>query len=277
MAWPKGLTHLLEDTVKTKRGLMKSGRVGWFCVGVVVTLGAIGAVSYASAQGDATIKVCANKSSGVMRLLTKGTCRKNETSLSWNKLGPQGLAGEKGETGSAGPKGDAGAAGPKGDSGTSGQNLFAIDAAGVTLGPVRGLDGSVATVEIAGLLWHLDLQLPYFWSDQGSSGFYQDPSCTNPYIVLNAGARPSSQLVTIDYGADSDYQASDKAYQISGSAMTFSGRAVYVGQINTSTNLPECLALTQSQKTNYDVRNRIYSGTEIQKPSYETPVSIVSR
>jgi hypothetical protein len=61
-----------------------------------------------------------------MRYISKGACKKTETSLSWNQVGTQGLpgtagpAGAKGETGAVGPKGDTGTAGLKGEAGTAG-------------------------------------------------------------------------------------------------------------------------------------------------------------
>jgi len=251
---------------------MKSGRVGWFCVGVVVTLGAIGAVSYASAQGDATIKVCANKSSGVMRLLTKGTCRKNETSLSWNNLGPRGLAGEKGETGSAGPKGDTGAAGTKGDSGTNGQNLFAVDANGATIGPVRGFHSSNATVEVDGFLWALDMRKSNnFTSNLGEALYYSDSACTQPFIMLPLGYVSAPQLTAIDYGLNDVNDAADKAYRSTGDPLTFSGRSVYFN------NNGLCSALTTLQKTGMDVTSRLVVASEIPKPRYEAPVKVVTK
>jgi hypothetical protein len=102
---------------------MKFNRLGAFTLGVVITAVSVGAVSLTSAAGDATIKACANKKTGAMRYISKGACKKTETSLSWNQMGPQGLsgnAGAKGDTGIAGPKGDAGEAGPSGIAGIAG-------------------------------------------------------------------------------------------------------------------------------------------------------------
>ncbi len=96
----------------------KSFAIGFACAAL-----SLGAVTYANAAGDATIKACANKTTGVMRYISKGSCKKTETLLSWNQRGSQGLpgaTGAKGETGAAGAKGDAGAAGAKGDAGAAG-------------------------------------------------------------------------------------------------------------------------------------------------------------
>ena len=100
---------------------MKFNRLGAFTLGVVITAVSVGAVSFVNAAGDATLKACANKKTGVMRYISKGSCnKKTETSLSWNQLGPQGLSGSAGTNGTAGAKGDTGAAGAKGDTGTTG-------------------------------------------------------------------------------------------------------------------------------------------------------------
>ena len=105
---------------------MKFNRLGAFTLGVVITAVSVGAVSFVNAAGDKQLKACANKKTGVMRYISKGKCKKTETSLSWTQMGPQGLpgssgaAGAKGDTGAAGTKGDTGAAGAKGDTGTTG-------------------------------------------------------------------------------------------------------------------------------------------------------------
>ena len=94
---------------------MHLNRLGTFTLGVIVTAASIGLVSFANAASDVTLKACANKTTGVMRYIAKGSCKKSETSLSWNQIGPQGLAA----TSVAGAKGDTGAAGAKGDTGAT--------------------------------------------------------------------------------------------------------------------------------------------------------------
>ena len=89
----------------------KSFLIGFACAAL-----SLGAVTYANAAGDKTLKACANKTTGVMRYISKGSCKKTETSLSWSQMGPQGLSG------STGAKGDTGAAGTNGTNGTNGQN-----------------------------------------------------------------------------------------------------------------------------------------------------------
>jgi len=94
---------------------MKFNRLGAFTLGVVITAVSVGAVSFVNAAGDATIKACANKTSGAMRYISKGSCKKTETPLSWNQMGQQGLSGATGPTGSAGTSGSQGTKGLTGD------------------------------------------------------------------------------------------------------------------------------------------------------------------
>lgn len=68
---------------------MKITRFGAFTLGVLITAFSVGLVTYASAAGDTTIKACANKKSGAMRHISKGSCRKTETSLAWNQMESQ--------------------------------------------------------------------------------------------------------------------------------------------------------------------------------------------
>jgi hypothetical protein len=99
---------------------MRFNRLGAFTLGVVITAVSVGAVSFVNAAGDGTLKACANKTTGIMRYIARGSCKKTETSLSWNQVGAAGVAGAKGDTGAAGAKGDTGAAGAKGDTGAAG-------------------------------------------------------------------------------------------------------------------------------------------------------------
>ena len=102
---------------------MKFNRLGAFTLGVVITAVSVGAVSFVNAEGDATLKACADKKSGAMRYISKGSCKKTETALSWNQMGLQGATGapgEKGDTGAPGAIGDSGAAGGAGTTGNAG-------------------------------------------------------------------------------------------------------------------------------------------------------------
>ncbi len=127
-------------------------RAGAATVGVVALRGVGGAAALAADPGPSgrQIYACVNKGNplgstqGRIRIVSEpGLCRRNETPLSWNQLGPAGPTGPQGpqgETGAQGPQGDTGAPGPKGDTGPQGPQgadavrLFArLDADGSVL------------------------------------------------------------------------------------------------------------------------------------------------
>lgn len=58
-------------------------------LGALATTISLGAVQYVAASSDSTITVCANKSTGAMRLLDKGSCKKSEREVTWYKQSPQ--------------------------------------------------------------------------------------------------------------------------------------------------------------------------------------------
>jgi hypothetical protein len=75
-------------------------------VACAAALGA-GGWAFAASKRSNTIKACANRHSGVLRLASH--CRRNERKVVWSKVGPPGV---QGATGPQGPAGAAGAAGP---------------------------------------------------------------------------------------------------------------------------------------------------------------------
>ena len=84
-----------------------------FKLSVVVAAGLLlcGASGYAIAQsgsaGPKTIKACAKKNNGALRLGKK--CRKGERRVTWAARGPGGLPGPAGQPGAAGQDGEQGA------------------------------------------------------------------------------------------------------------------------------------------------------------------------
>ena len=89
-------------------------------VGVLIgaTLGGVGGVI--AATDTSTINACANKTTGVLRLLAKGKCTAKEDKVTWNQAGPAGPAGP---AGAAGAKGDTGATGARGATGDQGDTV----------------------------------------------------------------------------------------------------------------------------------------------------------
>jgi hypothetical protein len=124
---------------------LKSFALGFGCAAI-----SLGAVTYVSASSDKTIKACANKKTGAMRYIAKGACKKTETSLSWNQIGPQGSPGAPGPAGvngTAGAKGDTGTVGLRGDTGAAGASA----PTGFTARSVCGSNGtSLCTIGAQG-------------------------------------------------------------------------------------------------------------------------------
>ncbi len=94
---------------------MKVRLVAAFLMGALVAFVSLGVVHIADARSDSEIRACANKKSGVLRLLRKGSCNKAEREVAWNSVGLAGPQGARGEKGEQGPKGDIGAIGPSGN------------------------------------------------------------------------------------------------------------------------------------------------------------------
>ena len=143
---------------------IKSFAIGFGCAAL-----SIGAVTYASAASDATLKACANKTTGAMRYIAKGSCKKTETSLLWSQMGPQGLPG---------------ATGPTGVAGTNGQNFHVIDATGRDLGIALSSSATTANIMFEGGIWQLSNTGYNQYQIQGDfypSGSYIDSSCVTPY------------------------------------------------------------------------------------------------
>jgi len=263
-----------------------------FVIGFGCAALSLGAVTYANAASDATLKACANKTSGAMRYISKGSCKKTETSLSWSQMGPQGLsgsAGAKGDTGAAGAKGDTGAAGSNGTAGTNGsngQNFYAVDATGKTLGPVishcDGCNGdSVVGVLIDGKNWSFETS-HFFISNpepQFSAFAYKDSSCSQPWFVISNSMAPNSQEVRFDYGTSATFTTTSKAFSVVNTVVSWTGRSVYYWDWNSQTTRSNriCRTYTDGQKTTLAATSSLYEAVELTKPTYTAPLTIVAR
>jgi hypothetical protein len=78
-----------------------------FSLGALAATISLGAVQYVAASSGSTITACANKSTGAMRLLSKGSCKKTERKVMWNQQGIQGQTGAQGVQGVQGVQGPA--------------------------------------------------------------------------------------------------------------------------------------------------------------------------
>ena len=250
----------------------KSFLIGFACAAL-----SLGAVTYANAAGNGTLKACANKTTGVMRYISKGSCnKKTETTLSWNQMGPTGLSGSAGTNGTAGANGTNGSAGAKGEVGPAGQNFHAIDATGKDLGIITQGNASEVTVYSEGGLWP--------WQTQAYAGnndvyFFRDSSCTVPlatntnavYVAASQFAFPPNNRWILAKSAQS---LPTVAYQASGQAFDLKSlSAVY----QWSTSRQTCTS--RNPTTMFDGDENVYATdlTTVSLPTYTAPLTIVAK
>jgi len=177
---------------------MKFRPIPIFIAGAVFSAGVIGTTTWLRAADDNVITACANKKSGVLRYLTKGSCnRKTENQVTWNKTGIPGPAGAKGDSGAKGETGATGAAGAKGDTGAIGKNIRVIDAAGRDHGLALGTYNAGNGVDILfeGGIWTLN-------NTTGNNkvsgnivfpGTYSDSGCTKLLWLSSDGQLSNGQ------------------------------------------------------------------------------------
>jgi hypothetical protein len=241
---------------------MKFNRFSAFTLGVLVTAISVSAVTYVNASSNSTIKACANKKTGAMRYITKGACKKAERSLTWNQMGPQGLAGP------------AGIAGEKGSPGTDGQNLYAVNAEGKTLGPAVSADNDNVTVLIDGQLWVLNTQSAYVTTPLVMGYYFRDAACSIPLAMGgrdDVGFKPN-QTLGLFYGTQTTYNSAIKIYKKTGVGLTFSSQANVYKLDGT------CSALTLSEKISRDLDGSLWELSEIStRPDFSWPISVVAR
>jgi hypothetical protein len=252
---------------------MKFNRLGAFTLGVVITAVSVGAATYANAAGDKTLKACANKTTGVMRYISKGSCKKTETSLSWNQMGLQGLPGTAGTNGANGTNGSAGA---KGDAGPAGQNFHAIDATGKDLGVITQGNASEVTVYSEGGLWP--------WQTQTYAGnnyvyLFRDSSCTVPLATnTNAVYVAASQIV---FPSNNRWILAKSAQSLPTVAYKASGQAFDLMSLSTvyewSNYRQTCTS--RNPTTMFAGNENIYATdlTTVSLPTYTAPLTIVAK
>jgi hypothetical protein len=259
-----------------------------FVIGFGCAALSLGAVTYANAASNGTLKACANKSTGAMRYISKGSCKKTETSLSWSQMGPQGLpgaAGAAGTSGTDGAKGDSGTAGSNGTAGTNGtngQNLFLVNSDGSEVGQIASTSGTSATVMFDKSLWDVDLLTGLI--NTSARTYWIDAACSLPvaYVssatigVSNIGVPAPTQLVVVDIGFNGSYDSTDKVYKMTGIGLSMASRNNVYRKGNTGT----CDEWTASEKTMFDT---VYKGgtfalTEIlNRPTLIAPLRIVAK
>ena len=231
---------------------MKFNRLSAFTLGVIITAASVGAVTYVNAASNATLKACANKTTGAMRYISKGSCKKTEKLLSWNQMGPQGA---------------------------SGQNFHVIDAAGRDLGPAVGLSdlGQAAIITYEGGLWNLN-SFSNFPSGVLSAyvQFYSDSACTA--VLLQVGEK--MQSMARGWNEDID---NPKFWKLAGDSFLMSSKVVY-GKVRAGVSPNYTYPCTPSTDTSF--RPYFFEGagdprlsavTEVTPPAYTAPFTIVAK
>ena len=252
---------------------MQFNRLSAFTLGVIITAASVGAVTYANAAGDATLKACANKTSGAMRYISKGSCKKTEKLLSWSQMGPQGLPG------SAGTKGETGAAGTNGTNGTNGQNFHVIDAAGRDLGIPLSSSATTANIMFEGGIWTLQ-NTGYIESltdgELNASSRYIDSSCVTPY--WNAPSQFAG-LIQAARGART-VSGVTKYYKPSGTPFLGSTSKFYSRQGAVVDGVRACVEITSSVDSEAVAEHAVTYFTnvvEVTPPTFTAPFTIVAK
>jgi hypothetical protein len=121
-------------TLTIRRGTATLASAGMLLLGVLGTL---------STTQAATIHACYKRGSGQLRILrAKQRCRKGESRVYWNTIGPPGRNGAPGKNGATGKTGATGAAGKNGTNGNNGA------VAGYSVKQAGGLDITGAPASI---------------------------------------------------------------------------------------------------------------------------------
>lgn len=159
-------------------------------LGIAIGAVAVGATTAVSANGGSTITACAKKSTGAMRYVSKGSCKKTETKVSWNSQGPIGV---QGPVGPQGPQGNSGVNSTS-SSGTDHSSVF--DSNGRLIGQlVDVIDGvwyDEYKVARNGVYFHLG-------SDGGIYGqiYFDQPNCVGTaFSFVHANRQWPRQLST---------------------------------------------------------------------------------
>jgi hypothetical protein len=116
---------------------------------IVLATASLAGTAYATIpDSGGVIHGCYQTARGALRVIdtTQGaTCTAGETALDWNRTGPQGVQGPKGDTGPQGlqgPHGDTGPQGPQGSPGAPATAYWAVMNADGTLKASSGVNTS---------------------------------------------------------------------------------------------------------------------------------------
>lgn len=118
---------------------------------VALVVAGLATYSWAASTDGQTINACLNDEGKLRLVPAVSACRKAETPLSWNTVGPQGAQGPQGQTGPTGATGPAGLAGRDGRDGTPGTvNPPDPDSVAGTLAITGQKQGSLGQIEVTG-------------------------------------------------------------------------------------------------------------------------------
>jgi len=98
---------------------LRRNAIPYLALLLVLAVGLGGGYAFAASKNK-TITVCADKSTGILHLKARGRCKRDQTRVTWNQVGPQGPQGAQGPQGSPGSAGSQGAQGPAGAQGPPG-------------------------------------------------------------------------------------------------------------------------------------------------------------
>ena len=220
-----------------------------FAIGFGCAALSLGAVTYANAATNATLKACANKTTGVMRYISKGSCKKTEKLLSWNQMGPQGA---------------------------NGQNFHVIDAAGRDLGVALSSSATTANIMYEGGIWTLQ-NTGYTESDingeLNSKSSFSDSSCVIPYWEA-----PSqfTGLIQMARGAMT-VSGTTKYYKPSGTPFLGGTSKFYRRQGAVVGGVRECVEVTDSDTVADFAATYFTNVVEVTPPPFTAPFTIVSK
>ena len=136
-------------------------------IGISIVLGAsLLSVGVSNAAGS-TIKACAKKSNGAMRLIDASkNCKKSERTLTW---GTQGDAGATGATGATGSAGATGATGSNGSNGYS--KVYTRSGGGFSLVPNADAT-SVGSLTLPAGKYAVNFSMPVWFINAGIATTY---------------------------------------------------------------------------------------------------------
>jgi hypothetical protein len=195
---------------------------------------AIGALVYAAPQAEAaTVYVCANRDSGVVRMVARtARCRRGESKLSWSTTGPAGANGANGANGKDGAQGREGAQGKEGAVGKNGLNGAVAGYFASNFGPVWFTEAVEVTV--------VSKTIP--------PGNYLVFAKTAIYSTAGAAVRAGAVCELLDNGTVIDASLWTQTLAKWGGG-TFMGESTLPEQAALSTKEPTTLTLTCSDRS----------------------------